>query len=81
MLLSLFSAAAAAAASVSGAILSHSVPVIGSAIVKGAGAVGTAVGSAVTGASGSTLAGGIAANTTRTAIHSASIKAASDFSD
>ena len=79
--LGIASAVASAAASVSGAVLSHSVPVLGSAIVKGAETVGAAVGSAVTGIGGSEIAGGIAADTARTAIHSASIKAASDFSD
>ena len=79
--LGVVSAVAEAAASVSGAVLSHSVPVLGPAIVEGAKTIGTAVGSAVTGAGGSSIAGGIAANTTRTAIHGASIEAISDFSD
>lgn len=77
----IFSAVASVAAEVSGAVLAQSVPVVGSLVVEGAKAVGTAVSSAVTGAGGSALAGEIASNTARTAIHGATIEAANEFSD
>ena len=78
---SVFAAVASVAAEVSGAVLSSSVPVVGSLVVEGAKTVGSAVGAAVTSAGGSSLVGEIASNAARTAIHGATMEAAGELSD
>lgn len=78
---SILAAVASVAADVSGTVLAQSVPVVGSLVVEGAKAVGTAVGSAVTSAGGSCFAGEIASGAVRTAVHGAAIETADEFYD
>ena len=68
MFLGLLSAVSTAAAGISSALVS-SVPVVGPAVAKASGIVGTALGEALTGNGVSAIAGEIAGNTARTAIN------------